>query len=152
MDEALEPDVGTVSPEPVLPVGRVAMEGPQADPVSEVPVAVSQLLLDVDPAGGGQELVGVDVEDPLAARPVEAGVASGGKVLVPGPVDDHGPEGGRDLPAPIGRSRVHDDDLVDHRSDRGEQRVSASASFLTMSAALSSGRVGVTTCGAPPEG
>ena len=86
-------------------------------------------------AGGGEQrrgrrrsrrrtsLVGVDAEDPVAGREVEAAVARRGEVALPGFVRDDGAVllGHRDRA--VGRTGVDDDDLVDQAAERGQAGV-----------------------------
>jgi hypothetical protein len=68
----------------------------------------------------GQALVGVDVEDPVAARGVQRGVARGREVVGPAVIDQAGAVLERDRARPVDRTGVRDDDLVDASGERRE--------------------------------
>src|SRR4030095_16402220 len=69
---------------------------------------------------GAHPLIGVGVEDPLAAREVERVVARRGEVVDPSKLVEPGPGLPGDLPRAVGGPGVHDHHLVRAVADRAE--------------------------------
>ena len=76
--------------------------------------------------GRVEHLVGVEEEQPVAARGVEADVAGVGEGAGPLALDHLGAEGAGDLDGAVARAGVDDDDLVDRVAGGGERSGGAS--------------------------
>ena len=122
VDRAAEPDVGSVAPQPVLPVGRPPDPGDETHPEGHAAVGrVEEGARAGDVAA--HPFVGVDVEDPVTGGEVEAPVARGGEVTPPGLVPDHRAVTLGDAERAVGRAGVDDHDLVDEPPERGQAGV-----------------------------
>ena len=75
---------------------------------------------ELGPGVGGQVLVRVDRQDPVAGRGIEAGVAGRREVVPPDVPADPRPEAAGNLRRRIGRSRVDHHDLVDDAREAGQ--------------------------------
>ena len=123
VDRTEEADVGPVSPQTELAVGRPADLRHELHREAHVRRIGREVLADGRVAAGSHPLVGVDVEDPVAGREVERRVAGEREVGLPlvVPYTRAVPLGDGD--GVVGRPGVDDDDLVDQAVQRTEARV-----------------------------
>ena len=119
MDLAAKANPGILAPQPVLEVGRRHAIRRQQQPESDLGGA-GQQPLDGGAIAAAESLVGVDVEDPLAASGVERDVARLGEVAAPAVVDHASAVPFRDLDRVIDRAGIDNDDLIDDVADRGQ--------------------------------
>ena len=119
MDDAAESQIVAVAEQPALAVAREAGLGAEQHRARD-DVRVGEQRLERDAVPRGQALVGVDVEDPVAARGVQRDVARGREVVGPAVLDQACAVLERDRARPVGRPGVRDDDLVDASGERRE--------------------------------
>ena len=125
VDAALEAVLGAVAKEPqrVVLDGRAVLE--LADVVGlgqedALAPGVAQQLAQARAVALDEDLVGVEVHQPIGGRRVQADVAGRGEVAVPLVVQDGRAEGLGDRDRPVGRPGVDDDQLVDEVHHSGQ--------------------------------
>ena len=125
VDPAVEPVLGAVAEHAQGVVGDGAAVAQLAgvvdlDEIEGVPPRAARQPPQALGVLGDEDLVGVEVHNPVAGRSLEGHVAGGREVTVPRVVQDPRAELLGDLDGAIGRAGVDDDDLVD-RLARGLQ-------------------------------
>ena len=78
MDDPLEANVGIIPPDSVLEIGRALEPRPQLE-TERYHARIGEQRLDLGPIRFDEPLVGVDVEDPIAPRPIDAALRASEK-------------------------------------------------------------------------
>ncbi len=117
MNDALEADARIVAKEARLRVGRPIDERMEAQVPRDL-AAVGKHGIEDGAVGNVEPLVGVDVEDPVAARLLQRVVARGGEVVAPGEVSELDRKLLRLRDRVVARSGVDHNDLVDVADER----------------------------------
>jgi hypothetical protein len=126
VDHPLVPEVGGVAQEPWEVAGftgagrprqdlggrRVAPRGVVEPEQAEIDIGALHGLADGRTAPCGQPLIGVEHQDPVPGGALDGEVSRGGEVVVPRPLEDPGPPGGRQLAGGVGGAGVDQHHLV----------------------------------------